>query len=273
MPNVDNDEKLRSELKDLAIETLSTDLLLHCLRNIKEAVECIHIIDEMEEDATFLLEWISDRIEMNEINLHNNKELNIDNDDLDNEWNVPKITFSEISKVSKAISSEGNEEGLVDNDDFYTNNNNTNNIKIIKENINTKKNTQKKHENNYINNDLNTIANNGRHMKNIESKFSMDENCKTINLLSSQISNMDYLKQTLNNCLLKSGYKEVIDNSQKFMTKSSSLDFLNEYSNIKPESENIKKNLIMQMVLFTNMKNEMEILKKENDNLARIIIF
>jgi hypothetical protein len=213
----------------------------------------------------------SDDYEMNEINLHNNKELNIDNDDLDNEWNVPKITFSEISKVSKAISSEGNEEGLVDNDDFYTNNNNTNNIKIIKENINTKKNTQKKHENNYINNDLNTIANNGRHIKNIESKFSMDENCKTINLLSSQISNMDYLKQTLNNCLLKSGYKEVIDNSQKFMTKSSSLDFLNEYSNIKPESENIKKNLIMQMVLFTNMKNEMEILKKENDNLARII--
>ena len=53
------------------------------------------------------------------------------------------------------------------------------------------------------------------------------------------------------------------------MAKSSSLDYLNEYSNSKPDNEKIKKNLIMQMVLFTNMKNEMELLKKENDELNR----
>ncbi len=212
--------------------------------------------------------------EMNESNINNSKEANIDNDNIDNEWNVPKITFSEISKVSKAMSSDGNEV-IADNDDFYTNNNNINNINninIIKENLNIKKNSHKKqHENNFINKDLNTATNHHGHIKNIESKISMEENCKTINLLSSQFSNIDFLKQTLNNCLLKSGYKDVIDNSQKFLTKSSSLDFLNEYSNVKPENEKIKKNLIMQMVLFTNMKNEMEMLKKENDNLTRIL--
>lgn len=79
---------------------------------------------------------------------------------------------------------------------------------------------------------------------------------------------MDFLKQTINNCLIKSGYKDIIDNSQKILAKSSSLDFLNENSNIKPENEKIKKNLIMQMVLFTNMKNEMEMLKKDNDDLV-----
>ena len=211
--------------------------------------------------------------EMNELNINNNKEDNIDNDNIDNEWNVPKITFSEISKVSKAMSSEGNE-GIVDNEDFYTSNNinninNINNLNIIKDNINIKKSLHKNQiDNNLLNNDYN-MGNLGRHKKNIESKISIEENCKTINLLSSQYSNIDFLKQTINNCLLKSGYKEVIDNSQKFLTKSSSLDFLNEYSNVKPENEKIKKNLIMQMVLFTNMKNEMEILKKENDNLTR----
>ena len=218
------------------------------------------------------LNTFSDNNESNDINMNSNNGNNdneiIDNENLDNEWNIPKITFSEISKVSRAISSEANE---CDNDYFNANINNINNINIIQENLNIKKNLKKYREKESENDNIfesNNNYNNLLHKKNIESKFSTEDNGKTINLLSSQYSNMDFLKQTINNCLLKSGYKDIIDNSQKILTKSSSLDFLNENSNIKPENEKIKKNLIMQMVLFTNMKNEMEMLKKDNDDLV-----
>ena len=196
--------------------------------------------------------------EMNELNLNNNNE-DIDNN-IDNEWNVPKITFSEISKVSKANSFEVNED-IMDNDDFDSNNN-INNINIIKENLDNKKHLSGK-------NNENNFEKMARHKKNKESKGLIDDNGKTLNLLNSQYSSVDFLKQTINNCLLKSGYKDVIDNSEKFMAKSSSLDLLNEYSNFNPENEKIKKNLIMQLVLFNNMKNEMEILKRENMDLVR----
>ena len=218
------------------------------------------------------LNTFSDNNESNDINMNSNNGNNdneiIDNENLDNEWNIPKITFSEISKVSKAMSSEANE---CDNDYFNANINNINNINIIQENLNIKKNLKKYREKESENDNIfesNNNYNNLLHKKNIESKFSVEDNGKTINLLSSQYSNMDFLKQTINNCLLKSGYKDIIDNSQKILTKSSSLDFLNENSNVKPENEKIKKNLIMQMVLFTNMKNEMEMLKKDNDDLV-----
>ena len=196
----------------------------------------------------------SKNYDINEIDIKNNDD-NIDKkyENIDNEWNVPKITFSEISKVSRVISS-----------DFYSSsNNNINNINIIQENLNIKKNLKKQKA---PNSDMNF-----QQKKNIESKFSIDDNYKTINLLSSQYSNTDFLKQNINNCLIKTGYKDIIDNTQKILTKSSSLDFLNEYSNYKIKNEKIKKTLIMQMVLFTNMKNEMEILKKDNDELIKKI--
>ena len=206
--------------------------------------------------------------ELNEPNENNNYKEITNNNNIDNEWNEPKITFSEISKVSKALSSEGNE-GIMDNEDFYSNNN-LYNMNSIKENLNIKRNIQKKKSKKDQENNNPIIP---RHKKNIESKLSTEDNCRTINLLSSQTSNMDFLKQTINNCLLKSGYKDVIDNSQKLLNKSSSIDFLNEKSNSKQENEKIKKNLIMQMVLFTNMKNEMEMLKKENDYLTKKVKF
>ena len=218
------------------------------------------------------LNTFSDNNESNDINMNSNNGNNdneiIDNENLDNEWNIPKITFSEISKVSKAMSSEANE---CDNDYSNSNINNINNMNIIQENLNIKKNLKKYRERESENDNIlesNNNYHNLLHKKNIESKFSTEDNGKTINLLSSQYSNMDFLKQTINNCLIKSGYKDIIDNSQKILAKSSSLDFLNENSNIKPENEKIKKNLIMQMVLFTNMKNEMEMLKKDNDDLV-----
>ena len=206
--------------------------------------------------------------ELNEPNENNNYKEITNNNNIDNEWNEPKITFSEISKVSKALSSEGNE-GIMDNEDFYSNNN-LYNMNSIKENLIIKRNIQKKKSKKDQENNNPIIP---RHKKNIESKLSTEDNCRTINLLSSQTSNMDFLKQTINNCLLKSGYKDVIDNSQKLLNKSSSIDFLNEKSNSKQENEKIKKNLIMQMVLFTNMKNEMEMLKKENDYLTKKVKF
>ena len=195
--------------------------------------------------------------------INNNNE---NNNNLDNEWNIPKITFSEISQVSKVISSEGNE-GIIEKDDS---NNNINSINMIKENLKIKKRLNKNQRENILDNDKNN-RNYPLHKKNLDSKLSTEDACKTINLLSSQYSNMDVLKQTINNCLLKSGYRDIIENSQKFVTKSSSFDYLNENSNTKPENEKIKKNLIMQMVLFNNMKNEMEILKKENEGMANRI--
>ena len=205
--------------------------------------------------------------EANELNINNNND--IDNN-IDNEWNDPKITFSEISKVSKAISLEENE-GIMDNDDFDTNNNinKIDDINLMKENLDIKKNLKNKNnENIFENNNINLA----RHKKNKTSKFLIDDNIK-LNFINSQYSSVDFLKQTINNCLLKSGYKDVIDNSEKFLAKSSSLDILNEYSNINPDNEKIKKNLIMQMVLFNNMKSEMEILKKENTELVRTLNF
>ena len=204
--------------------------------------------------------------EINELNINNNNE---NTNDIDNEWNIPKITFSEISKVSKAISSERNE-GTLENDELSNNNiNNINHTNIIKENLKLKKNLKKSQSESYSeNNNFNFPF----HKKNVESKLSIDDNCRTINLLSSQYSNMDFLKQTNNNFLLMSNYKDIVENSHKFLNKSSSIDFLNnEYSSIKPENEKMKKNLIMQIVLFNNMKNEMENLKKENEDLGKKI--
>ena len=142
--------------------------------------------------------------------INNNNE---NNNNLDNEWNIPKITFSEISQVSKVISSEGNE-GIIEKDDS---NNNINSINMIKENLKIKKRLNKNQRENILGNDKNN-RNYPLHKKNIDSKLSTEDACKTINLLSSQYSNMDVLKQTINNCLLKSGYRDIIENSQKFLT-------------------------------------------------------
>ena len=80
---------------------------------------------------------------------------------------------------------------------------------MIKENLKIKKRLNKNQRENILDNDKNN-RNYPLHKKNIDSKLSTEDACKTINLLSSQYSNMDVLKQTINNCLLKSGYRDII---------------------------------------------------------------
>ena len=265
--NINNEEKIQLPLKYINHLPVNED---NKEINKEENIKNYKINLEKKNKIFYIENNIDNNNSLNNSkNYSYNYEINNNNENnnnLDNEWNIPKITFSEISQVSKVISSEGNE-GIIEKDDS---NNNINSINMIKENLKIKKRLNKNQRENIPDNDKND-HNYPLHKKNIDSKLSTEDACKTINLLSSQNSNMDVLKQTINNCLLKSGYRDIVENSQKFLTKSSSFDYLNENSNTKTENEKIKKNLIMQMVLFNNMKNEMEILKKENEGMINRI--
>ena len=97
----------------------------------------------------------------------------------------------------------------------------------------------------------------------------LEEKLKQEYLKNNELNNyIELLKQTINNTLLQknnSGIGE-LDNATKQLNKSK-IDILTEYTSLKLENEKIKKQLVMQQILYTDMKNEIQNLKQDNNTL------
>jgi len=98
---------------------------------------------------------------------------------------------------------------------------------------------------------------------------SLEEKLRNEYLVNKEQNNyIEILKQTINNCLLKNGNinKSDLDNASKQLNKSP-IDILIEYTSLKSKNETIKKQLVMQQILYNDMKNEIMNLKNENNIL------
>ena len=195
-------------------------------------------------------------IKFNVSNLNNNTTYNnyktYRNSNADNEYeNIPqKFSFDDISIVSKINSIEGNE-----------------NINIIEEDDDLLKVCQNdnKENKNYINK-YKIIIN-----KLNKEKIELSENLNKIYLTNNELKNYnEILKQTIENYIIKSDVKDIIYETSKILNKSP-VNLLTEFTKYKIENKKIKKNLLLQQILANEMKNEIENLKKENENLAKNI--
>ena len=140
--------------------------------------------------------------------------------------------------------------------DFSSKNNNLNNIKNINnQNISGALKLNAKN----INLDFN----------NNETMISLEEKLKQEYLKNSELLNyIEILKQTINNTLIQNkniGIKGWDTATEKL--KMSKIDILTEYTSLKLENEKIKKQLVMQQILYTDMKNEIQNLKQDNSKL------
>ena len=130
------------------------------------------------------------------------------------------------------------------------------------------KNTKINKNNNY--NPINIANNENLVTKLISEKKLLEENLRNEHLINQEQKNyIEVLKQTINNSLIKSGIKNTIESSANEVKKTPK-DFLIEYNNLKCENEKMKKQMIMQGILYEDIKNELDKLKEENINLNNI---
>ena len=97
----------------------------------------------------------------------------------------------------------------------------------------------------------------------------LEEKLRNEYLVNKEQNNyIEILKQTINNCLLKNGNitMNCLDNASKQLNKNP-IDILAEYTSLKSQNETIKKQLVMQQILYKDMKNEITNLKNENNIL------
>jgi len=97
----------------------------------------------------------------------------------------------------------------------------------------------------------------------------LEEKLRNEYLVNKEQNNyIEILKQTINNCLLKNGNITMnsLDNASKQLNKNP-IDILAEYTSLKSQNETIKKQLVMQQILYKDMKNEITNLKNENNIL------
>jgi len=153
--------------------------------------------------------------------------------------------------------------------DYLTNQKNLNNLNNIQkyntgafnaQNICDSTENGEDNQNNNIDNEIIKYKN---VIKNLEEKLKKEY------LLNKQQNNyIEILKQTINNCLLKNENMKI--NNLNEVTKQlnkNKIDILTEYTNYKLENEKIKKQLVMQQILYNDMKNEISNLKQENNIL------
>ena len=98
-------------------------------------------------------------------------------------------------------------------------------------------------------------------IRNLKEKLNF-ENLKNLELKN----NIELLKQTINTFALK-GNKEM-DKNKNYFNKEN-VDLLTDNLKYKAENQKIKKQIVMQQILYNDMKNEIINLKKEN-NLLKI---
>ena len=202
-----------------------------------------YIINKANFPINVLTENISDP---NNIIYNNFKtyEYNIDDDKNKNLISSKKFGFDEISMVSKIKSEENNNINITGDEDYFFKDNEIQNNDITKYKI--------------IINKLN------------KEKLELEEKLRNEYLTNKELKNyIEILKQTIENNLIKYGVKNIVDNASKDLNKNS-INLLTEFTKYKSENEKIKKNLIIQQILTTEMKNEIEKIKNENENLKKV---
>ena len=170
-------------------------------------------------------------------------EYNIDNNNNEN-INTQKFSFDEISIVSK-INSVANDNINITEEDYFLKDNEIQN------------NNNNKNKYNLIINNLN------------KEKLELEEKLRNAYLTNKELKNyIEILKETIENSIIKSGFKDIIDKASKELNKNP-INLLIEFNKYKSENEKIKKNLLIQQILTTEMKNDIENFKKENENLIK----
>ena len=114
--------------------------------------------------------------------------------------------------------------------------------------------------NNYSSNDI---------LKYKEMIKTLGEKLKNEYLINKEQNNyIEILKHTINNYLLKNENSKIInlDKASKELNKNQ-IDILTELTSAKTENEKIKKQQVMQQILYDDIKNEITNLTKENNNL------
>jgi len=97
----------------------------------------------------------------------------------------------------------------------------------------------------------------------------LGEKLKKEYLINKEQNNyIEILKHTINNYLLKNENSKIInlDKASKELNKNQ-IDILTEYTSVKAENEKIKKQQVMQQILYDDIKNEITNLAQENNNL------
>jgi len=194
-------------------------------------------------------------INIEQNNGQNNNFLNISENDLFN-FELDQSTESIIT--SQSLQAHIPQESTSNTKNI--NNNATKAQNLITSNINN--------ENNKIVDTNNNNEINGT-LKYKDMIKSLEEKLRNEYLVNKEQNNyIEILKQTINNCLLKNGNISMnnLDNASKQLNKNP-IDILTEYTKLKSQNETIKKQLVMQQILYKDMKNEITNLKNENNTL------
>lgn len=78
---------------------------------------------------------------------------------------------------------------------------------------------------------------------------------------------IEILKQTIETSIIKNGLGPVLQKSQNSSQGQSNLDIIIDFTKLKRENEKIRKDLIMEQVVLTDMKSELESYKKQAEDL------
>lgn len=219
----------------------------------------------------------------NEQKISNINTKNINNIELDNEWNESKINFDNISFVSKVNSNDNNNEqsNLVDNNLLFKSDNLDFNNDINKENNKEENEIEKfvknysENKNNKKNNKSSFITNSCENSLFEDKKEKEEKNIDDINKLKREKALLEEnLEKEQNINKEKSYYIEILKKAlndsflnNKGNKKPLNLGIVLEYSKSKLENEKLKKNIIMQQILCDDMKKEIEKIKRDKDKL------
>ena len=217
-------------------------------KNINDLNNKSYTLNKVNRSNNFLTENNNDlnNISNNNLKYKNLKTYQFKNDDdkKNNDFNTSKkIEFDELSMVSKINSDENLNINITGEEDYFLKendieNNNLNKYKLI----------------------INKIY---------KEKLELEEKLRHEFLTNKELKNyIEILKQTIENNMIKYGFKDIINNASKELNKNP-INFLTEYTKFKEENQKIKKNIIIQQILTTEMKKDIENFKKENDNLKK----
>ena len=208
------------------------------------------------------LQFVSMDLKKNNNNINNN---NFDNIKIENQNNGQPINplntsenelFNfELDQSTESIMTNQSLAQLQIPFDFSSKNNNLNNFK--------------NNDNRNISGALKSNKNIDLDFNNNDAMISLEEKLKQEYLKNSELKNyIEILKQTINNTLLQNKNMGIGGwDAATEKLKMSKIDILTQYSSLKLENEKIKKQLVMQQILYADMKNEIQNLKQDNSKL------
>ena len=239
-------------------EQLLKSMKLYSLTNQKNNLNPLQFIstpnlEDFKKESNLIVNNNENLRNLNINNEINNKNLNISENELFN-FELDQSTVSIITNqsVSHHLPIENspkknnlNKDNLIEHNFFHSVD-----IGEKAQNLN----------NNFSSNDI---------LKYKEIIKTLGEKLKNEYLINKEQNNyIEILKHTINNYLLKNENPKIInlDKASKELNKNQ-IDILTEYMSVKTENEKIKKQQVMQQILYDDIKNEITILTKENNNL------